>query len=100
MIGGGGGSRLDNISTILRELHLLPLTFRAQFTYKALDGVGPKYLKDRLLQHHLIRARLSAEASLCVPPVCEARLVGTRGRAPLAAFQHCVKMELFMQPLI
>lgn len=45
-----------HVTCLLRELHWLPVIFQAQLTmlmitYKALYGLSPEYLKDRLTLH-------------------------------------------------
>ena len=48
--------RVDHISPVLRSLHWLPVPQRIDFkiallTYKALNGLGPKYIRDLLVQY-------------------------------------------------
>ncbi|KAF7246312.1 Methyltransferase-like protein 4 [Varanus komodoensis] len=48
-----GTGRYVHMTPVLRQLHWLPIEVRAQFkvlvmTYKALNGLGPGYLKERL----------------------------------------------------
>ncbi|KAF7254666.1 Gastrin-releasing peptide receptor [Varanus komodoensis] len=48
-----GTGRCSHITPVLRQLHWFPIEVRAQFkvlvmTYKALSGLGPGYLKERL----------------------------------------------------
>uniref|UniRef100_A0A8D2LRL5 Uncharacterized protein n=1 Tax=Varanus komodoensis TaxID=61221 RepID=A0A8D2LRL5_VARKO len=70
-----------------QELHWLPIEVRAQFkvlvmTYKALNGLGPGYLKERLHPYTPARPlRSAAEALLQEPSVKEIRRVVTRRRA-------------------
>ncbi|XP_061489769.1 uncharacterized protein LOC133387924 [Rhineura floridana] len=78
--------RWDHITPVLKDLHWLPVVYRAQFkvlvlTFKALYGVGPVYLKERLQHHQICRLTRSASQDfLSVPPVKTARLVRTRER--------------------
>ena len=49
-----GAPRLEHKTLLLRELHWVPVCFRVQFkvlviTFKALHGMGPGCLKDRLI---------------------------------------------------
>ena len=49
-----GARNHQHISPILAALHWLPICFRIDFkvlmiTYKALNGLGPRYLAERLL---------------------------------------------------
>ncbi|XP_053106346.1 uncharacterized protein LOC128325025 [Hemicordylus capensis] len=82
-----GAARWEHIIPILKELHWLSVHFRVQFkvlvlTFKALNGLGPGYLRDRL--HPRVAARLtrtSEGALLWVPTMREARLSCTRDRA-------------------
>uniref|UniRef100_A0A803TII9 Reverse transcriptase domain-containing protein n=1 Tax=Anolis carolinensis TaxID=28377 RepID=A0A803TII9_ANOCA len=48
-----GAPYRDRSTLLFRELHWLPFIYRAQFkvrvlTYKALNGLGPSYLRDRI----------------------------------------------------
>ena len=85
MVTGSGCQ--DHITPVLKDLHWLPVHFRAQFkvlvlTFKALNGLGPVYLKERLHPHQSAwTLRSSAEGLLSVPSLREAKLQGTRQRA-------------------
>ncbi|KAF7234592.1 Vomeronasal type-2 receptor 26 [Varanus komodoensis] len=65
-----GTGRCSHITPVLRQLHWLPLEVRAQFkvlviTYKALNGLGPGYLKEHLSPYMPSRPlSLGAEALL------------------------------------
>ncbi|KAF7243767.1 Serine/threonine-protein phosphatase 6 regulatory ankyrin repeat subunit B [Varanus komodoensis] len=67
------------MTPVLRQLHWLPIEVRAQFkvlvmTYKALNGLGPGYLKERLHPYMPGRPLRSAgEALLREPSVKEIR---------------------------
>ncbi|KAF7239030.1 Potassium voltage-gated channel subfamily H member 6 [Varanus komodoensis] len=69
------------ITPVLRQLHWLPIDVWAQFkvlviTYKALNGLGPGYLKERLCPYMPSRLlRLAAEALLLEPFVKDIRRV-------------------------
>uniref|UniRef100_A0A670HMU9 Reverse transcriptase domain-containing protein n=1 Tax=Podarcis muralis TaxID=64176 RepID=A0A670HMU9_PODMU len=82
-----GSGRRDHITPVLKDLHWLPVSFRAQFkvlvlTFKALNGLGPVYLKERLHPHRSARTlRSSSEGLLAVPSLREVKLQGTRQRA-------------------
>ena len=71
----------------LQQLHWLSIHFQAEFkvlvlTYKALNGLGPSYLKDLNSLYEPARVlRSSGEAFLSVPPPSQVHLVGTRERA-------------------
>ncbi|KAF7253695.1 hypothetical protein EYD10_00878 [Varanus komodoensis] len=59
-----GTGRYVHMTPVLRQLHWLPIQVRAQFkvlvmTYKALNSLGPGYLKERL--HPYTPARLPLE---------------------------------------
>ena len=48
-----GSGRRDHITPVWKGLHWLPVRFQAQFkvlvlTFKALNGLGPVYLNERL----------------------------------------------------
>ncbi|KAF7247959.1 putative RNA-directed DNA polymerase from transposon BS [Varanus komodoensis] len=82
-----GTGRYVHMTPVLRQLHWLPIEVRAQFkvlvmTYKALNGLGPGYLKKRL--HPYMPSpplRSAGEALLREPSVEEVRRVVTRRRA-------------------
>ncbi|KAF7248118.1 Isopentenyl-diphosphate delta-isomerase [Varanus komodoensis] len=81
-----GTGRYVQMTPVLRQLHWLPIEVRAQFkvlvmTYKALNGLGPGYLKERLHPYMPSRPLRSAgEALLREPSVREIR----RGKDPSA----------------
>ncbi|KAF7247239.1 Calcium uptake protein 1, mitochondrial [Varanus komodoensis] len=74
-----GTGRYVHMTPVLHQLHWLPIEVRAQFkvlvmTYKALNGLGPGYLKERL--HPYMPAcplRSAGEALLQEPSVKEIR---------------------------
>ncbi|KAF7238096.1 hypothetical protein EYD10_15124 [Varanus komodoensis] len=76
-----GTGRYVHMTPVLRQLHWLPIEVRAQFkvlvtTYKALNGLGPGYLKERLHPYMPGRPLRSAgEALLWEPSVKEIRRV-------------------------
>ncbi|KAF7247943.1 Phosphatidylinositol N-acetylglucosaminyltransferase subunit A [Varanus komodoensis] len=76
-----GTGRYVHMTPVLRQLHWLPIEVRAQFkvlvmTYKALDGLGPGYLKERLHPYMPSRPLRSAgEALLREPSMEEVRRV-------------------------
>ncbi|KAF7246701.1 hypothetical protein EYD10_07390 [Varanus komodoensis] len=82
-----GTGRYVHMTPVLRQLHWLPIEVRAQFkvlvmTYKALNGLGPGYLKERLHPYVPSRPLRSAgEALLREPSMEEVRRVVTRRRA-------------------
>ncbi|KAF7243143.1 Cullin-3 [Varanus komodoensis] len=74
-----GTGRYVHMTPVLRQLHWLPIEVRAQFkvlvmTYKALNGLGPGYLKERLHPYMPARPlRSVGEALLREPSVKEIR---------------------------
>ncbi|XP_058050467.1 uncharacterized protein LOC131203825 [Ahaetulla prasina] len=83
-----GATRGSHITPILRRLHWLPVVFRVHFkvlvtTFKALHGIGPGYLRDRLLLPHASHwpVRSHREGLLRVPSAKQCRLATPRGRA-------------------
>ena len=113
----------EHIKPILVKLYWLVVAARAQFkvlvlTYKALNGLGPEYLKDRLLPYEPTRQLRSSQGALLKEPsLKEVRGRACRQRAFLAAaprlwnalpteirlaptlmtFQHQVKTFLFQK---
>ncbi|KAF7243896.1 Membrane-associated transporter protein [Varanus komodoensis] len=85
-----GTGRYVHMTPVLRQLHWLPIEVRAQFkvlvmTYKALNGLGPGYLKERLHPYMPARPLRSAgEALLREPSVKEIRRsqAGGKGQDP------------------
>ncbi|KAF7250395.1 Integrin alpha-1 [Varanus komodoensis] len=82
-----GTGRYAHMTPVLRQLHWLPIEARAQFkvlimTYKALNGLGPGYLNERLRPYMPDRPLRSAgESLLREPSTKEIRRVSTRRRA-------------------
>ncbi|KAF7245428.1 Otogelin [Varanus komodoensis] len=78
-----GTGRCSHITPILRQLHWLPIEVRAQFkvlvmTYKALNSLGPGYLKERLCPYMPSRPLRSAmDALLREPSVNDIRRLTT-----------------------
>ncbi|KAF7251907.1 Polypeptide N-acetylgalactosaminyltransferase 16 [Varanus komodoensis] len=74
-----GMRRYAHMTPVLRQLHWLPIEARAQFkvlimTYKALNGLGPGYLKERLrpyMPDHPLRS--AGESLLREPSMKEIR---------------------------
>ena len=61
-----GTRKYQHISYILAALHWLPIHFRIDFkvlmmTYKALNGLGPRYLMERLLPPRSTRITLYSQ---------------------------------------
>ncbi|XP_061485295.1 uncharacterized protein LOC133385720 isoform X1 [Rhineura floridana] len=79
--------RSAHITPVLARLHWLPICFRAKFkvlvlTYKALHGMGPQYLVERVSQYETTRTlRSTSKALLRVPSHQEAWRMVTRNRA-------------------
>ncbi|KAF7242518.1 LINE-1 retrotransposable element ORF2 protein [Varanus komodoensis] len=74
-----GTGRYVHMTPVLRQLHWLPIEVQAQFkvlvmTYKALNGLGPGYLKERLHPYMpTFPLRSLGEALLREPSVKEIR---------------------------
>ena len=86
-----GAATREHIKPILYKLHWLPVAVRAQFkvlvlTYKALNGLGPGYLKDRLLPYEPAWQLSSSQGTLLKDPsLKEVRGTACRQRAFSAA---------------
>ncbi|KAF7241901.1 putative RNA-directed DNA polymerase from transposon BS [Varanus komodoensis] len=68
-----GTGRYAHMTPVFRQLHWLPIEARAQFkvlimTYKALNGLGPGYLNERLCPYMPDRPLRSAGESLLREP--------------------------------
>ena len=85
-----GVKKHQHISPVLAMLHWLPIHFCIDFkvlmlTYKALNGLGPRYLAERLLPPRCTRiTRMSQEVRLRSLTPREAQREKTRSRAFLA----------------
>ncbi|XP_060100566.1 uncharacterized protein LOC132575897 [Heteronotia binoei] len=90
-----GLPRWEHIRSGLRDLHWLPITFRVQYkvlviTFKALYGLGPAYLRDRLSPHVPQRVlRSGSQNLLVIPGPKEARLKSTRDQAFSVTAPYC-----------
>ncbi|XP_053111605.1 uncharacterized protein LOC128327198 [Hemicordylus capensis] len=79
-----GSTQRDHIIPVLQQLHWLPICFLAKYkvlviTFKALNGLGPSYLRECFLLHDPHRTlKSSKKVCLQLPPVC---LVETQRRA-------------------
>nr|XP_060636643.1 uncharacterized protein LOC132778050 isoform X4 [Anolis sagrei ordinatus] len=77
----------ERSSLLFKELHWLPFIYRTQFkmqvlTDKALNGLGPAYLRDRISVYEPTQSlRSSREDLISIPPASQQQLVGTRERA-------------------
>uniref|UniRef100_R4GAY7 Reverse transcriptase domain-containing protein n=1 Tax=Anolis carolinensis TaxID=28377 RepID=R4GAY7_ANOCA len=82
-----GAAFRERTTPLLRQLHWLPISYRAQFkvlalAYKALNGSGPAYLSKRVSRYDPPRSLRSSDgALLAVPSASQVRLAGTRDRA-------------------
>ena len=61
-----GSGRRDHITLVLKDQHWLPVRFGAQFkvlvlTFKALKGLGPVYLKERLHPHRSAQTQVQLQ---------------------------------------
>uniref|UniRef100_A0AAQ5X7A8 Reverse transcriptase domain-containing protein n=1 Tax=Amphiprion ocellaris TaxID=80972 RepID=A0AAQ5X7A8_AMPOC len=65
--------KVDHITPVLKSLHWLPVTQRVDFkvlllVYKALNGLGPKYIRDLLTQYIPTRPLRSSGSGLLLVP--------------------------------
>ena len=65
--------KVDHITPVLRSLHWLPVCQRIDFkilllVYKALNGLGPKYIQDLLVRYEPTRSLRSSGSSLLSVP--------------------------------
>ncbi|KAF7247673.1 Poly(rC)-binding protein 3, partial [Varanus komodoensis] len=79
-----GTGRYVHMTPVLRQLHWLPIEVRAQFkvlvmTYKALNGLGPGYLKERLHPYLPSRPLRSAGEALLREPSEVGSIIGKKG---------------------
>ena len=76
-------NKYDHVTGLLKELHWLPLCKRIVFkvllfTYKALNGEGPKYLSDSLTWHNPKRSLRSSNSLLLNIPKTRLKTYGDR----------------------
>ena len=77
----------EHITPVLSQLHWLQIEDRIRFkvlilTFKALNGLGPMYLWDRLFRHSPLRLLRSTEQNLLrIPGPKDIKLASTRTRA-------------------
>jgi hypothetical protein len=75
--------RRDSISPVLKELHWLPIEYRAKYkvllyTYKALHGLAPQYIRDLIEVYVPTRSLRSASQSLLKVPKSRTVTYGSR----------------------
>lgn len=73
----------DHITPVLHELHWLPVQYRIQYkillyTYKALNGMAPDYLKELITQYVPTRSLRSASGCLLTVPTTRTTTYGSR----------------------
>lgn len=66
-------SKREHITSILADLHWLPVYFRPQFkiltyVYQPLNGLAPSYIKDLILEYKPTRSLRSESTSRLVSP--------------------------------
>ena len=78
-----GQKRREHITPVLYKLHWLPMRRRSQYkytviTYKAVNGLGPKYLEELLKHHQPVRSLRSADEHLLQVPLTRLTTGGDR----------------------
>ena len=63
--------RSDHITPVLKTLHWLPVSYRIDFkvlllVYKSLNGLGPEYMNDMLVEYKPSRALRSTDSGQIV----------------------------------
>ena len=84
--------RRNHITPVLIDLHWLPVEYRPRYkvllyTYKALNGLAPAYLRDLLEQYHPTRSLRSASKLLLKVPSQRTVTYGSRSFRMSAAVQ-------------
>ena len=112
-----GARKFDHASPILEALHWLPVSRRIDYkilllTFKALNGMAPRYLRDLLVCHEPSRQLRSSNASRLVTPRTRTRAgdrsfqaaaaklwnslpTNIRQIKSLESFKTCIKTHLF-----
>uniref|UniRef100_M3XGZ6 Reverse transcriptase domain-containing protein n=1 Tax=Latimeria chalumnae TaxID=7897 RepID=M3XGZ6_LATCH len=108
-------SRFDHITPTLQKLHWLPIRWQITFkvlVFKALNGLGPAYLRDFLTPYVPARSLRSKSAGSLVVPRCQTKLgersfsyqaavawntipTDLRSSPSLSTFKSCLKTFLF-----
>ena len=73
----------EHITTVLRDLHWLPVHQRIHFkillmTFKCLNQLAPSYLSDLLIHYRPSRTLRSSDKELLVQPRCHLKTYGER----------------------
>ena len=79
-------SKRDSISTMLKELHWLPIRQRCAFklltiVHKCVHGCGPAYLTEMISMHRPARSLRSADQKLLFQPCAKMKTYGDRAFA-------------------
>ena len=87
------GKKHDSVTPLLNKLHWLPLEQRMQFkiflsTFKCLNGKGPDYLTDLLIQHTPHSVLRSSGNSLLTVPIPRLKNYGDKAFAKAASEQQ------------
>ena len=82
-----GTLKFDNISTVMKELHWLPLEYRIKYKvllliYKCINNLAPAYLSSLLAYYKPTRTLRSSSKQLLQIPKCRLRNFGEN------AFSH------------
>ncbi|KAK0130546.1 hypothetical protein N1851_035223 [Merluccius polli] len=97
--------RSEHITPVLKSLHWLPVSYRIDFkvlllVYKSLNGLGPEYMSDILVEYKPCRALRSTDSGQIVKP----RVQTKHGEAAFSCYaaQHWNKLpaELKSAPTV
>ena len=82
-----GTLKFDNISTVMKELHWLPVEYRIKYKvllliYRCINNLAPAYLSSLLAYYHPTRTLSSSSKQLLQIPKCRLRNFGEN------AFSH------------
>ena len=86
-----GSRKYEHIAPVLRELHWLPVNERINFkvlsiTFKALHGLAPLYLQERITIYTPVRSLRSVNNGLLVVPKYNLKSYGMRAFSVMATF--------------
>ncbi|XP_062579353.1 uncharacterized protein LOC134241302 [Saccostrea cucullata] len=84
-------SKREHITSILADLHWLPVSFRPQYkilpyVYQSLHGLAPSYIKDLIMEYKPTRSLRSESTSRLVVPKIRTKTYGERRLGCAAAF--------------
>ena len=90
--------RSEHITPVLKSLHWLPVSYRIDFkvlllVYKSLNGLGPEYMNDILVEYKPSRALRSTDSGQ-TPPSCSKFIWQPGGSSTAPSAFWCLKHKI------